>query len=162
MNFVARMAAHGQRSAELPAARNFQTGRVIDVVRFPAFGIKQNLVPTDYCHLVSGGRAGGESALEGGGRKKIKLGVDLGLARWNIDMNGEAVEQIATPFKRLPAGAKLQSGEIDDWAVGRVLAGNPFRVVESEIAGAGGNLEGGVENFARRGGCIDLDGDSRR
>ena len=45
-------------------------------------------------------------------------------------MEGEAVIERAAPFQRLAGGGKLQAGEIDDWAVGGVFAGDPFGIVE--------------------------------
>ena len=129
-DFVSALAGDGKRRAELPAFGKFQAGGVVDVVGLAAFGIEQDLVPTDDGELVGGGGTGGESAFEGGGRKEVEFGGDFGRAGRDFNVDGEAVEQVAAPFQSLAAGGELQAGEIDDGAVGGVLAGNPFGIVE--------------------------------
>ena len=155
VDFVAALAGDGKRGAELPSVGKLQAGGVVDVVGLVALGIEQDLVPTDDGELVGGGGAGGESAFEGGGREEVEFGADFGCAGGNVDVEGESVEQVAAPFERLAGGGELQAGEIDDRAVGRVLAGNPFGVVESEVAGRGGNFQRGVEDLAGSGGGVD-------
>ena len=112
MNFISALAGDGQGRAELPSVGKFQPGGVVDVVRLPALGIEQDLVPTDDGEFVGGGRSGGEAAFERRGRKKVELGVDFAYARGNFDVNGESVEQIAAPLQSLAAGAELESGKI--------------------------------------------------
>ena len=80
----------------------------------------------------------------------------------DFHVEGEAVEQVAAPFQSFAGGAELQAGEIDDGAVGGVFAGNPFRIVERQVAGGGGNFQRGVEDFAGRGGGVDGEGDGGR
>ncbi len=132
LDFISALAGDGKRRAELPSLGKFQAGGVVDVVGFEAFGIEQDLIPTDDGEFVGGGGAGGESAFEGCGRKEVEFGGDFSHARRDVDVEGEAVEQVAAPFQGLASGGELQSGEIDDGAVGGVLAGNPFGVVERQ------------------------------
>src|SRR5579863_2822788 len=136
MNVVAALAGDGKRCAELPAVGDFQRCCVIDLVGFPSFGIKQNLIPTDHCKLRSGGGAGGESAFESGRREEVEFRVDLGNTLGNFDMDGESVEQIAAPLQRLAARAELQAGKIGDGSVGRMLTRDPFWIVKGEVTGS--------------------------
>ena len=55
-------------------------------------------------------------------------------------MDSKTVEQIAAPFQSFAAGGKFEAGQIHDGTVGRVLAGNPFRIVEREVSGLAGIL----------------------
>ena len=159
MNFVSALARDGKRRAKLPSLRKFQAGGVVDIVERVALGIKQNLVPADDRQLVGGGRTGGESAFEGRGREEVEIGGDFVHARRNVDVDGKAIERVAAPLQDFAVSAEKQAGEIDDWAVRRVLAGNPFRVIECEVAGSGRNLQSRVENLAWGVGGIDGDGD---
>ena len=93
------------------------------------------MIPADHCHLVGGGRAGGETAFESRGRKKIQFGVHFAYSGGNFDVDGEAIEQVAAPFQSFATGEKFEAGEIDDGSVRGVLARNPLRVVESQVAG---------------------------
>ena len=162
VNFVSALAGDGKRRAELPSVGKFQAGGVVDVVGFVALGIEQDLIPADDGQLVGGGGAGGESAFEGGGGEEVELGVNFCYAGGDFDVEGESVEQVAAPFQGLAGGGELQSGEIDDGAVGSVFAGNPLGVVEDEVAGRGGDFQRGVEDFAGGGGGVDGDGDGGR
>ena len=56
-------------------------------------------------------------------------------------------------------GIELEAREIVDGAVGGVFAGDPFRVIENEIAGGGGDSQRGVEDLARGVRGVDRDGD---
>ena len=85
-------------------AGSLRLARVIDVVRLTALGIEQNLVPADDGEFVGGGRSGGESAFEGCGRKKVEFGGDSVHARGDVDVEGESVQQIATPLESLARG----------------------------------------------------------
>ncbi len=155
LDLVSALAGDGKRGTELPSVGKFQAGDVVDVVGLPAFGIEQDLVPADDGEFVGGGGTCGESAFEGCGRKEVEFGGNLGHAGRDFHVDGEAVEQVAAPFQRLAVGEKFQAGEIDDGAVGGVLAGNPLRVVESEVAGSSGNFQRGVEDLAGGGGSVD-------
>src|SRR5580658_6649997 len=159
LDFISALAGHGKRSAELPAFGKLQAGRVVDVVGLVAFGVEQYLVPTDDGQLVGGGGTGGESAFEGCGRKKVEFGGDFGHACGDVDVEGEAVEQVAAPFQRLASGKEFQAREIDDRAVGGVLARDPLGVVEREVAGSRGNFQRGMENLAGSRAGVDGDGD---
>jgi hypothetical protein len=64
-------------------------------------------------------------------------------------VEGEAVEQVAAPLQSFAAGEELESGQVDDGAVRRVLAGNPLGIIERQVSSAGGNFQLGVEDFAR-------------
>ena len=145
VDFISALAGDGKRRAELPSVGKLQAGGVVDVVGLPAFGIEQDLVPADDGQLVGGGGTGGESAFEGCGREEVEFGGDFGHAGGDFDVEGEAVEQVAAPFQGLAAGGEFQAGEVDDGAVGGVLAGNPLGVIEREVAG------GWREFSARRG-----------
>ena len=162
LDFVSTLAGDGERGAELPSLGKFEAGGVVDVVGLEAFGVEQDLVPTDDCQLVGGGGSGGESAFERGGREEVEFGGDFSHTRGDVDVESEAVEQITAPFQGLASGGELQAGEIDDGPVGGVLAGDPFGVVKREVAGGRGNLQRGVEDFARSGGGVDCDGDDGR
>ena len=105
----------------------------------PAFGIEQDLVPADQRHFVGGGGSGGEAAFEGGGRKEVEFGVDFSLAGRDFNVDGEAIEQIAPPLQGFAAGKELESGEVDDGAVGSVFAGDPLGVIKGQVSGAGGD-----------------------
>ena len=120
------------------------------------------MVPTNDGELVGGGGTGGESAFESCGRKEVEFGGDFARAGRDIHVKRESVEQVAAPFQSLAAGEKFQAGEIDDRAVGSVFAGNPLRVVEREVAGAGWNFQRGVEDFAGSRGGVDRKGDRGR
>ena len=99
------------------------------------------MVPADHGQLVGGGGAGGESAFESRGGEEVEFAIDFSYACRDFDVQGESVEQVAAPFQRLACGGELEAREVDDGAVGGVFAGNPLRVVERQIAGAGGNLQ---------------------
>jgi hypothetical protein len=81
-----------------------QARGVVDVVRLVAFGIKQDLIPADDRELVGGGRAGGESAFESGGRKKVEFGVTsvtpAGTSTWMVKPSSS----IAAPLQSFAAG----------------------------------------------------------
>ena len=51
---------------------------------------------------------------------------------WNIDMEGECIQQIALPRYDGAVACKLEAGEIGDGTFGPVLAGDPLWIVESE------------------------------
>src|SRR5579859_7480835 len=155
LNFVGALAGDRKRRAKFPAVGQFEAGGVVDVVRPVAGGVEQDLVPTDDGQFVGGRGTSGESAFEGCGREEIEFGGDFSYASGDFDVESEAVEQIAAPFERLTSRAELQSGKIDDRAVGSVLAGDPLRVVEGEVAGSGGALQRSMENLARCGGGVD-------
>src|ERR1700732_1564691 len=160
LDSVPAVAGHGKRGAELPAVRKLQARAVIDVVRLPAPGIEQNLIPADDRELVGGRGTRRKSTFEDRRRKKVECGGDLTDAGRDFHVDGEAVDQVATPLENLSAGTELQAGEVDHGAVGGVLAGNPLRVIEGEIAGAGGNFQRGVEDLAGGGGGVDGNGHS--
>src|ERR1051326_4115416 len=162
VDFTSGLIGNREWGAELPSSRKFQRGGVVDVVGLVAFGVQQDLVPTDDGELVGGRGAGRKSAFESGRGEIVKFGVDFGDPGGNFDVQGPAVEQVAAPLERVSSGAELQAGEIDHGAVGCVLPGNPLRIVEREVARSGGNLQRGVENFAWCGGSINGDRDVRR
>ena len=93
------------------------------------------------------------------GREKVEFGVDFIHAGGNIDVDGESVLEVAPPFERLSVGLEEKSGKIDDGAVGSVLARNPLRVVQREVAGSGWDFQRGVEDFARSVRGVDGNGD---
>ena len=66
------------------------------------------------------------------------------------------------PFQNLPVAQKPQPREIDNWTIGRMFAGNPFRIIERECAGGGWNRKLRVEDFARSLAGIDCNFDRRR
>ena len=80
----------------------------------------------------------------------IEIRDDFVLARRNFHVKSETVQQIAPPWQRLSAGGKLQACQIGDRTRRPVLAGNPFRIVERERPGLGGNVQLRVEDLARR------------
>jgi hypothetical protein len=81
----------------------------------------------------------------------------------DVNVEGEAVEQVTTPFQRLASGEELQSCEIDDRAVRGVLAGNPLGIVEREVAGVAGIFSVAWKILRlRRGRGIDGENDDRR
>src|SRR4029077_16729854 len=130
VNLIAALAGDGKGRPELPSGGEFEASGVADVVRLPALGIKQNLVPTDHSQLVGGRRAGGETAFKRSRRQEVELHVDFRDTRGDFNVNREAVEQVAAPFQSVAGGGELQAGQIDHGAVGGVLSGDPFRVVE--------------------------------
>src|SRR5579863_4343797 len=162
VNLVGALVGNRKRGAEFPALGKLQRSGVVDLVGLPALGIKQNLVPTDDGELGSGGGSGGESTFKGGGREEVEFGIDLAHAGGDFHMDGVAVEQVAAPFERGAVGLEKQSGEIDDGAVRSVLAGDPFGIVEGEVAGSGGNFQRGVEKLAGSGGGIHMNRDGGR
>ena len=64
-------------------------------------------------------------------------------------MNREHLHQIAPPRNRFSAGAEFHSRHLNDRPVRHVLAGNPFRVIQSQRTGLHRNLHMGVQNFLR-------------
>ncbi len=96
------------------------------------------------------------------GERKSSSAFTSLLAGGNFDVDGEAVEQIAAPFQSLAAGGEFEAGEVDDGAVGSMLAGNPLGIIEGQVAGAGGNLQLGVEDFAGGRSGVYGDGDGWR
>ena len=110
VELIAGGGGDGQGRSKFPIGGKFQSGDVSEIVGLPAFGIEQNLVPTDDCHLVGRGGTRREAAFEGRGRKEIEFSVHFRLAGWNFDVEGEAVEQIAPPLQCFAAGAELQAG----------------------------------------------------
>jgi len=67
------------------------------------------------------------------------VGLDFGNSGWNLDVDGVSVEEVAAPVQRFTRGKKLQAGEVDHRAVGGVFPRNPLGIVESEVAGSGGD-----------------------
>ena len=159
MDFASALARDGKRRAELPSFGKFEGGSEVYLVGLPSFRIEKNLVPADNGEFVGGRRAGGESALKCCGREEVEIGVDFVDSGRDVHVDGESVEQIAAPFQGLTVGFEEESGEIDDRAIGGVLTGNPFRVVEREVTGACGYLQRGMENFARCVRGVDGNGD---
>ena len=82
--------------------------------------------------------------------REIELGIDFVDAGGNFDMNGEAVEQVAAPLKSLPCAVNLRPARSSNGPVGRVLSGNPFRIVKSEMPRSSGNLQLRMKDLARR------------
>ena len=101
-------------------------------------------------------------AFECGRREEVESSIYLGYAGGDIDVDGESVERVAAPFERLAIGFEEQACEIDDRTIGRVLAGNPLRIIEGEVAGSGGNFQRGVKDFAGSRSGVDRDGDGGR
>src|SRR5580658_1876870 len=158
VELIAGGGGDGQGRSKLPVGGKFQAGDVGEIVRLPAFGVEQNLIPADECHLVGRGGACGEAAFEGCRRKEVEFGVYFSFSGGNFDVDGEAVEQIATPFQGFAAGSELQAGQINYGAIGSMLAGNPLRVVERQVAGAGGDFQLGVKDLAGSRGGVYEDG----
>jgi len=72
------------------------------------------------------------------------------------------VDVILLPRKFFIVGKKPKSGEIRNGAVGRVVCGQPLRVIKRERPGGSGYMEFGVENLLRRLGSVDINGDGPR
>ena len=148
----------GQGGSKFPVGGKFQSGDVGEIVGLPALGIEQHLIPTDDRHFVGRGGTGREAAFEGRGRKEVEFGIHFSLAGWNVDVKGEAVEQIAPPLQGFAAGGEFKAGQVNDGTVGGMLAGNPLRVIERQVARAGGNFQPGVEDFAGSRSGVHKDG----
>ena len=71
-------------------------------------------------------------------------------------MKGVHFHQIPPPRNCLSLGREYQTRHVHDWAVGHVLSGNPFRVVEGECAGMHRYLHLDMENFLRRLRCVHI------
>ncbi len=149
--------AERERGRVLPAVGNAQAGGAGDVIALPSLGVEQHLIPAEHQEFLRCGGPGGEAADQGGGFEIVKVDEDLVLACRHFDMNGPAVQQIAAPFQRPAAGREFQSGKVGHGAVRRVLAGNPFGVIERQRAWGGRNPQPCMENLARGLGGVDRD-----
>ncbi len=97
----------GQRRSIFPIRGKFQRGNIGEIIGLPSLGIEQDLIPTDDRHFVSGGRACGKAGLKGRGRKKIEFRIYFAHAGWDVDVDREAVEQIAAPRQCFSGGAEF-------------------------------------------------------
>src|ERR1700733_5948852 len=146
VNFVAGFLGNGKRGAKFPALGNLEAWLEGDVLGGAALGIEQNLVPAEEVELLGGGGAGGEAG-SGSGEEEVEVGLESGGTGRDLEMEREHFNEITAPGNFFASGAEVKAGEIGDGAVGRVLAGNPFGVVESEVAGLHGDNFSGVDDF---------------
>src|SRR5215467_6308294 len=139
MDFIIAVTGDGKRRAEFPSLGNLEARGVVDVVGLVSLGIQQDLVPADNRELRGVGRASGEAAFKSGRGDKVEIGLDFAYALRDLHMDGESVLQIPAPFERLTIGSKEEACEIDDWSIGSMFSGNPFRIVERQRAHNGEN-----------------------
>src|SRR5438270_10800356 len=112
MNRIPALAGDRQRCAEFPSRGDLERRGVVYVVGLVALGIKQDLVPADDGEFGGGGGSGRESAFQSRGREEVEFGIDLGDSAGNLNMNGEAVEQVAAPLQSLAVRFEEQSRQI--------------------------------------------------
>src|SRR6185312_10593462 len=74
---------------------------------------------------------------------------------WDFNMDCPVIRQISPPFQKLSVGRELESGQVNGGAAGRMLAGNPFRIIESQRSGCCRNRELRVQNFSRSIGSVE-------
>ena len=157
-HFVARGARGLERGAVSPAVREEQARRDDEVVLRGLLRIEDDQVPLEG-EQRRGGRAAGRVEVAIDGREVIEGDVEGGRAGGDVDVDGVEVDVVAAPGEDLFAGADDEAGEIDDRAVGAVLAGDPLRVAEGQRAGGGGREgELRVENAARGVAAVDREG----
>src|SRR5690242_10653516 len=76
---------------------------------------------------------------------------------WNLQVKGIHVHGILRPRQWLTRSRNLQSCQIPDRSVGRMVGGHPFGVIKSERPGLRSDLELSVQDFMRYLGCVHRD-----
>src|SRR5262249_55062880 len=86
---ISALGGYGESGAELPAVGHDKRGFVVELVRGRACGIEDGFIPLEDHELVGGGDAVRLDV--------VVLGVEVGCAGWDVDVEGEDVQQIALP-----------------------------------------------------------------
>ena len=82
--------------------------------------------------------------------KKVQRRFYFILAGQDLDVDRPAIQRIAAPLEFLSVGKEFQSSQVCYRAVGRMLTGNPLRVIQRESSRSGWNLQARMKNLARR------------
>ena len=82
------------------------------------------------------------------------MGVQLGYASRNVEVEGEDIEKIALPGDRLSVRLEVEAGQVCDRPIGSMFAGNPLRIVEGEGSGLYRHHKVDVKDLLRHVRCV--------
>src|SRR6185437_13303244 len=137
LNFVSGVRGDLQGRSVFPTRRKPDRGRKCHLVSRPPLRIKQDLVPTDNSEFVGRRSPGGEQRRVLRSRAhEIEACMDLSDARRHLHIDRPIVVEGTPPLQNLAITRELQSGQVDDWAAGCVLTGNPLGVIKSQSSRA--------------------------
>ena len=139
-----------QRRRELPAGGQAQRGRDAHPRGSRLLRLQEHLVPGKHREPRAGGGASGESARFGGRGDEVELRFDLGGSLRHLDEDPEHVVGVAMPGHPLARSGEDEARDVADGAVRSVLARDPLRIAQRELAGARGDPHARVEDAARR------------
>jgi len=139
-----------ERGADAPSGGDDDGGLDRNVADGQTGGVEQKLFPLE----------NGELLADAGGGDTVEVRVQHGDTGGDGEMEGVHVDFIATPREGFAVGGEDDTGDVRDRTGGAVVAGDPLRRGEGERAGADGDVDVGVVDFAR---CVaevggDLDG----
>src|SRR5262249_30846489 len=118
---------------ELPSSGHADAGGEHDLVGFRAFGIEHHEVPRQDCELCGGGGRTGSAVFLW--QQVVEGRFHGGYACGDVAVESVEIDVVAAPRDFPAVAAELHACDVHNGTVGRMFAGNPFRIHQCEGTG---------------------------